>query len=71
MARYPQPRHVATRPHMRATRAWLRALRAEAEAGAEAHGPLRGPIRAAQRPWSRVLDVLAALDDEAREGVPL
>jgi len=38
---------------------WLGDLRADAEAGARRHGPLRGPVRPPQRAWSRTLDAIA------------
>ena len=37
---------------------FLADLERETLAEAERHGPIRGRIRPAQRPWSRMLDVL-------------
>jgi len=42
------------------TAAWLRQLHREAEMAAEAHAPLRGPVRREQRPWSHALDAIEA-----------
>jgi len=53
-------RHAPPRRPHRDVAGWLRELRREAEMAAERHGPLRGPIRPAQRPWILALDVIEA-----------